>query len=106
MLVGWTLAIAAFVYAVIDVFGAWTVVRRRPRLSFLFMTAAAILTVGGVAAAHGVPETWTFFAVGAAASSLASLLNARWILDRVVIVNHVGRLFAGITLVGVAAALL
>lgn len=89
---------AAFAYAVVDVFGAWTVVRRLPRLSFLFMTAAAVLTVGGVAAAYGVPETWYFFAAGATASSVASYLNARLVLARVVVVNHAARLAAGIAL--------
>ena len=90
---------AAFAYAVVDVFGAWTVVRRRPRLSFLFMVAAAVLTVGGVAAAYRLIESWMFVAAGAVASSLASYLNARLILGRVVVVNHLVRAAVGVALV-------
>lgn len=93
---------ASFAYAVVDVFGAWTVVRRRPRLSFLFMASAATLTVGGVAAYYRLPETWAFLAAGAGASSLASWLNARLILGRVVARNHAGRALVGIVLVVLA----
>ena len=102
----WVLTAAAFGYAVVDVFGAWTVVRRRPRLSFLFMVAAAVLTVGGVGAVYRVPETWIFFAAGAGASSIASYLNARLILARVTIINHLARLVAGVALAAAAWLLL
>lgn len=99
----WILVSVAFAYAFVDVFGAWTVVRRRPRLSFLFMTAAAILTVGGVAAAYRVPECWALLAGGAAASSLASYLNARFVLGRVVPRNHLVRAAVGAALALAAA---
>lgn len=95
--------VAAFGYAVMGAFGAWTVVRRRPRLAFLFMTAASILTVGGVAAAYRLPESWWLLALGAVGSSLASYLNARLVLGRVLARNHVGRALAGLLLVLVAA---
>lgn len=99
----WLLMAASFAYAFVDVFGAWTVVRRKPRLSFLFMTAAAILAVGGVAAFYRLPETWTFLAVGAAASSVASWLNARLILGRTVASHHVGRAAVGALMAALAA---
>lgn len=95
--------LAAFGYAVSGAFGAWTVVRRRPRLSFLFMTAASVLTVGGVAAAYRLPETWWLLAFGALGSSLASYLNARLVLGRVVVRNHAARAVAGGVLAVLAA---
>lgn len=99
---GWVLMAASFAYAFTDVFGAWTVVRRKPRLSFLFMLAAATLTVGGVAAFYRLPETWAFLAAGSAASSLASWLNARMILGRTVVPNHLARAAVGLALVVLA----
>lgn len=99
----WLLMAASFGYAVVDVFGAWTVVRRRPRLSFLFMVAAATLTVGGVAAFYRLPDTWAFLAFGSVASSLASWINARLVLGRVIPPNHAFRAAYGAALTASAA---
>ncbi len=100
---GWLLAIASFGYAVASTFGAWTVVRRRRALFWTFMASAALLTVGGVAAAYRLPETWMLLAAGALAGSGASLWNARRVLGRVVARNHLARALAGAALAILAA---
>lgn len=90
---------AAVAYSVVNTFGAWTAVRRRPRLAALFMLAASLLVVGGVAAAYHLVEAVWLLAAGAALASLASWLHARWILGRVVPAFHALRAGAGAALV-------
>jgi hypothetical protein len=101
--VAWLLALASFGYAVASTFGAWTVVHRHRGLAFTFLGAAALLTVGGVAAAYRVPESWMLLAAGAATASFASLWNARRVLGRVVVRNHLARALAGAALAALAA---
>jgi hypothetical protein len=101
--VSWLLALASFGYAVASTFGAWTVVHRHRGLAFTFLGAAAILTVGGVVVAYRMPESWMFLAAGSAAGSFASLWNARRVLRRVVVRNHVARALGGLALTLLAA---
>lgn len=92
---GWLLLLASLGYAIVSTFGAWTVVRRRRALAFAFLASAALLTVGGVAAAYRLPESAWLIGAGALAASAASLWNARRVLQRVVVRNHVARLAVG-----------
>lgn len=92
---GWLLFLAASAYSVVNTFGAWTVVRRKPRLAALFMLAAALLVVGAVAAAYRLVEAAWFLGAGAVAASLASWLHARWVLGRVVPLYHALRAAGG-----------
>jgi|SRR6056297_1130051 len=103
---GWLILIASLGYAVVSTFGAWTVVRRRRALAFAFMASAALLTVGGVAAAYRLPETWILLAAGSATASAASLWNARRVLGRVVVRNHLARAGLGLALTVLAAVTL
>ena len=100
---GWLILVAAIGYAVTSTFGAWTVVRRRRALAFAFLAAAALLTVGGVAAAYRLPESAWLIGAGAALASGASLWNAVRVLHRVVPRNHLSRGVAGLILTIVAA---
>jgi hypothetical protein len=101
--VGWLILVPAIGYAVVSVFGAWSVVRRRRALAFTFMASAALLTVGGVAAAYRLPESAWLIGAGAATASGASLWNALRVLPRVVARNHVARAVAGLVLTLAAA---
>lgn len=100
---GWLLALASFAFAVVSTLGAWTVVRRRKALFWTFLASAALLTIGGVAAAYRLPETWLVLAAGSLTSSFASYWNARTVFGSVVARNHLARAAAGVALVLVAA---
>lgn len=99
---GWLLLVASAVYAAVSTFGAWTVVRRRRALAFTFLASAALLMVGGVAAAYRLVESSALLAAGAAIGSAASLWNARQVLRRVVVRNHLARALAGAALIAAA----
>ncbi|MDZ7707203.1 MAG: hypothetical protein U5J97_04770 [Trueperaceae bacterium] len=103
---GWLLLITSLAYAVVSTFGAWTVARRRRALAFTFMASAALLTVGGVAAAYRVHESWVLLAAGSVIASAASLWTARRVLGRVVARNHLARAVLGVALTGIAAVFL
>ncbi|MFN2322815.1 MAG: hypothetical protein ABR510_07640 [Trueperaceae bacterium] len=86
---------AATVYAAVNAFGAWSVVRRRSRVAAAFLLAAAILTVGAVALGFGSPSAAVLVPVGALLASLASWWNARIVLRRMVPRRHAVRAVAG-----------
>lgn len=100
---GWLILLASIGYAVTSTFGAWTVVRLRRALAFTFLAAAALLTVGGVAAAYRLPESAWLIGTGSALASAASLWNAARVLQRTVVRNHLARALAGLILTIVAA---
>ena len=86
-------------YAVIDAFGAWAVIRRKPRIAGGFMLAAAVLTVAAVALGYAFGAAAWLALVGVALSSLMSWLNARIVLGRVVARHHLLRAVLGAALV-------
>jgi hypothetical protein len=86
---------AATLYAAVNAFGAWAVVRRRSRVAAAFLLAAALLTVGAVALAFGSPSAAVLVPVGALLASLASWWNARIVLRRTVPRRHLVRAVAG-----------
>lgn len=98
----WVLLLAAVAYAVVNVFGAWAVVRRKPRLAALFMLAAAALTVGGVTAAYGLYEAVPILATGALAAFAATLFYGRMVVGHYLPADHLSRAAAGAALVTVA----
>jgi drug/metabolite transporter superfamily protein YnfA len=95
----------AAVYAVVSTFGAWTVARRKPRLTFLFMTAASLLMVAGVMVFYRVEGSYVVMAAGAVTASLASYWNARAVLGTFIPINHAVRLVLGALLVTVSFVL-
>lgn len=86
-------------YAVIDAFGAWAVIRRKPRVAGGFMLAAAVLTVSAVALGYAFGAAAWLALIGTALSSLMSWLNARIVLGRVVLRHHLLRAALGAALV-------
>lgn len=86
-------------YAVIDVFGAWAVIRRKPRIAASFMLAAAVLTVAAVALAYAFGAGVWLTLIGVALSSFASWQNARTVIGRVVVRHHLLRALLGAALV-------
>lgn len=94
--------VTAAAYAVVSTFGAWTVARRKPRLTFLFMTAASLLMIAGVMAFFEAEGTFVIMAMGALTASIASYWNARSVFAMVIPINHAARLLVGALLVGVS----
>ncbi|ADI15057.1 hypothetical protein [Truepera radiovictrix] len=93
----WALLVALLsaAYAVVNVFGAWLVSRRKPWVAGLFMAAALTLAVAAAAFVSAIPYNRPILALGLVGASLASLVNARVVIGRVVWRNHLLRaLFA------------
>lgn len=88
-------ALVALVYAIVNAFGAWAVVRRRSSIGATFFVAAVALTIGAVAIVFAMPSATPFVAFGAVAASVASWWNARLFLAQVVLRSHVARALAG-----------
>lgn len=93
-------------YAVIDVFGAWAVIRRKPRIAASFMLAAVILTVAGVALGYAFGAAFWLALLGVTLSSFASWLYARIVIGRVVVRHHLLRAVLGAALVALVALVL
>ena len=86
-------------YAVVNAFGAWAVLRRRRSVALAFMGVAVLLTVAAVAVAFERPVALPLTALGVVGASLTSQVNARLVLGRVVPWRHVLRAAFGATLV-------
>lgn len=69
-------------------FGAWAVSRRKPAVARLFLFSAMVLTVALVAYAFADPLAWWILLAGTALGFLASFLNARLVIGRVVWQYH------------------
>lgn len=78
-------------YAFINAFGAWMVIRRKTWIAALFMLAATVLIVAAAAFISVVPYARVLLVVGLVLASLASFLNARIVLGRVTPRNHLIR---------------
>lgn len=89
-------AILAATYALVNTFGAWTVVRRRPLVAGLFMVAAACLMVAAAALVTAIGYTRVILASGLILASAASYLNALLVVGRVNWSSHLIR--AGLAL--------
>lgn len=83
--------VLVLVYAVVNAFGAWAVIRRKPWVAGLFMLAATLLTVAAVAIAYVLPLARWLLLAGLTLASLSSFLNARIVLGRVVWRYHLIR---------------
>jgi hypothetical protein len=79
------------IYAVINAFGAWAVIRRKRWVAALFMLAASVLIIAAVALVSDLPFTRILLAAGLALASLTSLLNASVVLGRVIWRHHLLR---------------
>jgi sorbitol-specific phosphotransferase system component IIBC len=83
--------LATAVYAVVNAFGAWAVIRRKQWMAALFMLAASVLTVAAVAMVTDLPFTRVLLGAGLVLASLTSLLNAQVVLGKIVWRNHAYR---------------
>jgi len=93
------LCLLALIAGTVNVFGAWAVSRRRPVVARLFMLAAAVLTVAGVAYAFKFAGAWWILLTGSALTVVASFLNARLVIGTVKWPNHLLRVAAMVGLV-------
>lgn len=83
--------LVALVLLVINGFGAWAVSRRKPAVSQLFLGAAMVLTVALVAYAFRDTVAWWVLLVGSVLGYLASYLNAKLVIGKVVWPYHLLR---------------
>lgn len=93
------LCLLALIAGTVNVFGAWAVTRRRPVVARLFMLAAAILTVAGIAYAFRFEGAWWILLTGSALTVVASYLNARLVIGTVSWPNHLVRAAVMVALV-------
>ena len=84
-------AVLTALYAFVNAFGAWIVIRRKPWVAGLFMLAAAVLMVAAAAMVSSIPYTRVILAVGLVMASVTSLLNAQVVIGRVEAKNHLIR---------------
>ena len=89
-------AFATFLYALVNAFGAWMVVRRKGWVALLFMLASALLLVSFVALLTGVSYTLPLLLSSVSLAWIASFLNAHVILGTVVWRFHVLRAGVGV----------
>ncbi|MEZ4606471.1 MAG: hypothetical protein R2880_09070 [Deinococcales bacterium] len=84
--------ILTVIYAFVNAFGAWMVIRRKPWIGWLFMLASAILV--SAASAFLAPNTFalTWLSLGLITASLTSLLNAHFVMGKITPRNHLIRL--------------
>ncbi|UCH26903.1 MAG: hypothetical protein JSV66_04455 [Trueperaceae bacterium] len=89
--------VLSLIYAVVNAFGAWAVIRRKPLVASLFMLAASCLIVAAVALVYKLPFALWLLGSGLMMASIASLMNAWIVLGRVVWRFHLIRaVWAGI----------
>jgi hypothetical protein len=84
-------ALLTAAYAVVNVFGAWLISRRKAWVAGLFMLAALTLAVAAAAFLSAIPYTRAILTVGLVLASLASLFNAQVVIGKVVWRNHLVR---------------
>ena len=89
-------ASATLLYAFVNAFGAWMVVRRKPWLAGLFMIAACLLTVAFGALVFDFPYTRVILVLGLVTASTASFGNAHVMLGGVVWRFHLLRAAVGL----------
>ncbi|MBW7916615.1 MAG: hypothetical protein H3C53_08045 [Trueperaceae bacterium] len=85
------LILVALTLVIVNAFGSWAVSRRKPAVAQLFLVAAMVLTVAAVAYAFRDRVAWWVLLVGTALGYLASFLNARLVIGKVVWPYHLLR---------------
>lgn len=83
--------ILSTLYALMNAFGAWMVIRRKPWVAALFLLAAGVLAVAAAAFISPVPFNRPLLASGLVLASVASLLNAILVIGKVFPRNHIIR---------------
>ena len=91
-------AVVTALYAFVNAFGAWMVIRRKPWVAGLFMIAAAVLMIAAAALVSAIPYTRVILAVGLVMASVASLLNAQVVIGKVEAKNHLIRVVVAIAI--------
>jgi hypothetical protein len=88
--------IFTLLYAFVNAFGTWMVVRRKPWVAFLFMIAAALLMIAFAAFIGDFPYIRVILASGLVLASVTSLINAYVVLGKVVWKYHIIRALCGL----------
>jgi hypothetical protein len=88
------------IYALVNVLGAWAVLRRKRWLAWLFMLAALALMLSAAALLSALPPARYLLIGGLVLASLAGYLNARLMVGRALPVNQLVRALIGLGLYG------
>ena len=91
-------ALASLIYAVVNAFGAWMVVRRKPWVAALFMLAAAVLVIASAALVFDFAYARVLLGGGLILASVASFINAHIVLGNVVWRFHLLRAAVGVAI--------
>jgi len=83
--------VVALGFVFVNAVGAWAVSRRKPRVSRVFLLASVVLVVAAVAVGYRLRFATGLLAVGLMLAWLASYMNARLVLGRVVPWHHLLR---------------
>jgi hypothetical protein len=89
-------AIATLGYALVNAFGTWMVVRRKPWVAGLFMLSAMVLMIAFAGFVGSFGHTLGILATGLSMASVSSLINARIVLGRVIWRHHIIRAVVGL----------
>ncbi len=83
--------VVALALVLVNAFGAWAVSRRKPSVARLFLLSAMILMVALVAYGFRDSTAWWILLAGAVLGYVASFLNARLVIGKVVWPYHLLR---------------
>lgn len=98
--------VVALGFVFVNAFGAWAVSRRKPRVSRLFLLAAVVLVVAAVALGYRLAFASWILTAGLVLAWVASYMNARLVLGRVVPWHHALRAASMVAVVALAVVAL
>ncbi len=85
-------ALLIAIYACVNAFGAWMVLRRKPWVGYLFMASAIILVVAAVSVFYQSPASTWLTLSGLILAFCSSLLHAHFVIGKIIQRNHLFRL--------------
>ena len=91
-------ALFVVIYACVNGFGAWMVLRRKPWVGWLFMLSAIVLVVAAVSVFYQSSASIGLTLSGLILAFCSSLLHAHFVIGKVVQRNHLFRLLSSFIL--------
>ena len=85
-------ALLVAIYAFVNAFGAWMVLRRKPWVGWMFMVAAIVLVVAAVSVFYQSPASTWLTLSGLILAFCSYLLHAHFVIGKVIQRNHLFRL--------------
>jgi len=85
-------ALLVAIYAFVNAFGAWMVLRRKPWVGWLFMLSAIVLVIAAVSVFYQSPASIWLTLSGLILAFCSSLLHAHFVIGKIIQRNHLFRL--------------